>query len=59
MRSVVGKVAMGQVFLRELPFLLANVKVRLCEICGGQSSNGTGFSPGTSISPCQYQGQTM
>jgi len=58
-KSVVRKVAMGQVFLRKLPFLLVNIKVRLCEICGGQSSNGTGFSPGTSISPCQYQGQTM
>jgi hypothetical protein len=31
-------------------------KFRLClsGICGGQSSTGTGFSPSTSVFPCQF-----
>jgi hypothetical protein len=38
--------------------LIAGARVRsrvsLCGLCGGQSGTGIGFSPNTSVFPCQF-----
>jgi hypothetical protein len=47
---------MAQVVSR-LPLIAeAQVRARVnpCEICGGQSGAGTGFSQSSSVFPCQY-----
>jgi hypothetical protein len=48
--------AMAQAVSRRPLTAEARVQSRVspCGICGGQSSTGTGFSPITSVVPCQF-----
>ena len=47
--------AMAQAVSRRLITAESRVQfqARPCEICGGKSGTGTGFSPNTSVFPCQ------
>jgi hypothetical protein len=54
--KIVGGRAMAQVVSRRPLTAKARVCARVnpCGICGGQSGTGTGFSPSSSVFPCQY-----
>jgi hypothetical protein len=47
---------MAQVVSRRPLSAEARIRARInpCGICGGQSGTGTGFSPSSSVFPCQY-----
>jgi hypothetical protein len=55
LNSTQGRV-MAQAVSRRPPTAEARVRSRVspCGICGGQSSTRTGFSPSTSVFPCQF-----
>ena len=54
-KSFAGR-AMAQAVSRRSLTAKARVRSRVspCGFCGGQSATGTGFSPSTSVLPCQF-----
>jgi hypothetical protein len=56
LRSRVRGRAMAQVDSHRPLTAETRVRARVnpCGICGGQSGTGTGFSPSSSVFPCQY-----
>jgi hypothetical protein len=54
-RQIIGR-SMAQAISRRPPTAEARVRtcVSQCGICDGQSGNGTGFSPNTSVLLCQF-----